>query len=278
MTLDQSQEDHANIDASEEAVVVGDGWSQIDVFFGERDQQLLTRNSNQKWFSQVGQDRVVLEILNLQQNGYFIDLAANDATKMSNTYALETFHGWKGLCIEPNPKYWARLAYRKCNVVGAVVGQERLQPIDFNFGKKGSELVIFHPGGFTDFFKDLFEDGVYGGIVADGFDNQKKTDTTHVLAKRYTVTLQEIFDRYHVPKIVDYLSLDVEGAESFVMSAFPLDDYKIRILSVERPKEDLKRLLSSKGYTHIKNLGTFGEELWGHSSDSAVIGALAAQN
>tara|TARA_Y100001954_G_scaffold215245_1_gene245355 strand:+ start:400 stop:522 length:123 start_codon:yes stop_codon:yes gene_type:complete len=36
------------------------------------------------------------------RSGYFIDLAANDWQKDSNAYALETFDGWNGLCVEPN--------------------------------------------------------------------------------------------------------------------------------------------------------------------------------
>ena len=39
--------------------------------------------------------------------GYFIDLAANDWQKDSNTYALEAFDDWNGLCVEPNDVYWS---------------------------------------------------------------------------------------------------------------------------------------------------------------------------
>ena len=39
---------------------------------------------------------------------YFVDLAANNATEASNTRLLERDFGWRGVCIEANPRYfWA---------------------------------------------------------------------------------------------------------------------------------------------------------------------------
>lgn len=75
-----------------------------------------------RWFSQAQQDLVVSKLLRGKRNGYFVDLAANDVVKISNTYALERYFGWRGLAIEPNHLYWGGLAYRNCDVVAAVVG------------------------------------------------------------------------------------------------------------------------------------------------------------
>jgi hypothetical protein len=80
------------------------------------------------WHSQARQDELVVALLGNKTNGYFIDLAANDAVQLSNTYALERFYHWKGVCIEPNPMYWYNLtAFRTCVIIGAVVGDQRMQ-------------------------------------------------------------------------------------------------------------------------------------------------------
>ena len=56
-------------------------------------QPVLGINSSQAedqpghWHGQVGQDRAVASILGYKRNGYFIDLAANDAVRLSNTRA-----------------------------------------------------------------------------------------------------------------------------------------------------------------------------------------------
>jgi hypothetical protein len=103
-----------------------DGWKTIDVFYGKT--QLPEDNPNQRWYSQVGQDEIVMALLNNKQGGYFIELAANDALTLSNSYSLERYGQWKGLCIEPNPMYWHDLSrYRTCQMVAAIVGDKRME-------------------------------------------------------------------------------------------------------------------------------------------------------
>lgn len=214
------------------------GWHSVDVFYGKSD-HLEKMLPESEWFSQARQDEAVSTLLRGKRNGYFIDLAANDATILSNTYSLEKKFGWNGLCIEPNPIYWANLTYRDCQVVAAIVGGTRMEEINFRFNA-----------------------GDHGGII--GFDNGK-----HLMRQsepKYTVTLKEILERFNAPKEIDYLSLDVEGAEEFIMKNFPLDTYKISLMTVERPKESLRDLLENHGFKNIKRLSRWGETLWAHES------------
>eukprot|EP00980_Cylindrotheca_fusiformis_P005687 scaffold1186_cov80-Cylindrotheca_fusiformis.AAC.1 len=109
-------------------------------------------------YSQVGQDVIIsaltkqlnpnLKDANHQRSLYFVDLAANDAIQLSNTLLLEE-EGWQGLCVEPNPIYWYRLAHRKCDIAAAFVGGKTdLEKVDVSL--KNEE---------------------YGGIVGDQMDN-----------------------------------------------------------------------------------------------------------
>jgi len=54
------------------------------------------------------------------------------------------------------------------------------------------------------------------GIVGPNFDNKGGTN-----AKRNLVSIATVFRETKVPNIIDYFSLDVEGAETFVMEKFP---------------------------------------------------------
>lgn len=229
----------------------GNGWHSIEVFYGKSDHLERMLPKELEWFSQVRQDEVVSMLLRGKRNGFFVDLAANDATILSNTYSLEKKFGWTGLCIEPNPIYWANLTYRDCQVVAAVVGKERMEEVFFRF-----------------------DGGDHGGIVGDGFDNGKRHK--RVSDPRYTVTLKEILERFDAPKVIDYLSLDVEGAEEFIMKDFPMSDYKVALMTVERPKESLRALLDQNGYKSIKRLSSWGETLWAHESlmDSLDLSGL----
>ena len=174
------------------------GWNLVNVFYGKEDHIKYNSaisndyyESGIAWYSQARQDEVVAALLQNKKNGYFIDLASNDPVKISNTYALETTFGWRGLCLEPNPAYWAGLSYRKCDIVGAVIGSERMQEIQFRFPNRV---------------------GPQGGIVGKDFDNKdaSKFDEDR---PRYTVTLLEIFEKFKTPTVIDYMSLDVGKEE-----------------------------------------------------------------
>jgi hypothetical protein len=139
--------------------------------------------------------------------------------------------------------------------VGAVVGSKMMQEISFKFPNRA---------------------GPKGGIVGRQFDNKEpsKFNEDHL---RFTVTLREIFQRFDTPRVIDYLSLDVEGAEDFIMNSFPFDEYRFNVLTVERPSDSLSRLLSSNGYVLLQHLKrNSGETAWIHNSiqDSLDMSAL----
>jgi hypothetical protein len=213
------------------------GWKSVDVFYGNTQDP---ENINRKWYSQWKQDSVVIGLLRNKREGFFIDLAANDARKLSNTYALERRYGWRGLCIEPNPEYWFDLSrFRTCKVVAAIVGRDRMEAIKFNYR------------------------GVYGGINREGFDNGEAYKTESIPA--FTVPLKEVLERTDTPHVIDYLSLDVEGAETYIMKNFPFSSYRIKIMTVERPDKELQEHLEANGFNLMGNVSHFGESLWIHN-------------
>ena len=74
--------------------------------------------------SQNNQDTIILNIFGDKSDGYFVDLASNDYKALSNSYTLEQWNDWKGVCIEPNPMYLqGLLANRKCKVFTCAVGK-----------------------------------------------------------------------------------------------------------------------------------------------------------
>lgn len=109
-----------------------------------------------------------------------------------------------------------------------------------------------------------------GGIVGQQFDNKgsaiKRRDANNTDTEYYTVGLGEILNVAGAPTIINYLSLDVEGAEFYVMQSFPWDKYQIQVLTIERPKPELQKLLIARGYRGLALLATFGETLWVHES------------
>jgi hypothetical protein len=60
--------------------------------------------------------------------------------------------------------------------------------------------------------------------------------------------------------------LVVVGAETFIMQHFPLDVYRIKIITAERLRGDIRRYLKSQGYEFVTRLTSWGESLWVHES------------
>jgi hypothetical protein len=158
---------------------------------------------------------------------------------------LENNFGWSGICIEANPVYWYRLAFRKnCHVVGSIVG-----------GKDFEEIEVKLP-------KDPKTGGPFGGIVGKEFDNKGSKEKE----KRYTASLSTILDKFSAPKVIDYLSLDVEGAEEFILKDFTFHQpYTFKVISIERPKHELKKKLENAGYKFVMDFKR-GDTLWAHKS------------
>jgi hypothetical protein len=230
-----------------------DRWHTIRVFQGDADMHLRNtlkpshNNKSKRWFAHKSQDKLVLGLLRNKQRGYFIDLAANEAIATSNTLALELNANWTGLCIEPNPVYWYALAYyRRCHVVAAVVGKKPMEHVYFRYK------------------------GMWGGIVGDEFDNQANMSKGDFRIQ-FTAPLLDILQLYQAPPVIDYLNLDVEGAEEFILQHFPFSHYKFSILTVERPKDSLQALLNRSGYVFLKQIAKWGETVWAHESVLAQL-------
>ena len=269
LLVEEEQEEHHHVTSN--ATLVSSSSSQSQ-------QQPSQQNYQQQqhlhpWFSQARQDQLVIALLGGKRHGYFIDLAANDAQLFSNTYALERYYQWHGVCIEPNPLYWYNLSrYRSCQVVGAVVGggeqQQQQQPSD-----KGRSNHTNHPHTTAQVARKQqqsqrvhfrFDAGDHGGIAGEGFNNGKRWQASS--QQVYAVPLHDVFVRHHVPHTIDYLSLDVEGAESFIMLHFPLHLYRITIITAERLRGPIRAFLKQHGYQFIQKLTRWGESLWIHES------------
>ena len=132
-------------------------------------------------------------------------------------------------------------------MVGSIVGGETNVEVDVVLGQA--------------------HNGPYGGIVGSDFDNKKpaKKKDDDGSNKRYTVSLLTILQMFNAPKVIDFLSLDVEGAETYIMKGFPFEEYTFLCLTIERPKDELKDLLHKNGYKQVLEFKR-GDTLWAHES------------
>ena len=220
------------------------GWKTIHVSVGDSEyvSPWSAKEGGPKlWNSQVKQDETIADIFGGKKNGFFVDLAANDAIFISNTYSLETNLDWSGICIEANAMYMWGLAHRNCEVVWGVTYNTTGDSVAFTYN------------------------GYDGGIVSAETDiKQKRPElTTETLP---TIALRDILVKLNAPKVIDYFSFDIEGAEQIVLQYFPFDEYTFLTMTVERPNPELVKKLESHGYIYVKDHGTFGDKLYVHKT------------
>ena len=149
-------------------------------------------------YSQLGQDVWVMKTLFGKRAGFFIELGAYDGVYHSNTLALERDFDWNGLLIEANmPAVKKACETRKAEVYWGVISDEERWEA-FYVAEQFSGLERFTRPNLL--------------VGHEQFNNRT--------APRLTQRLERVLNYIQVPQIVDYLSLDVEGAEYPILKAY----------------------------------------------------------
>lgn len=182
--------------------------------------------------SQHNEDLILAEIFN-KTEGFYVEVGDYDGIKLSNTHFFEKI-GWGGIIVEPIPHLYEKIKQqRQCIVVQAAAGDE-FSTIEFTV-PIGREYLAGASSLMTDHDSSL-----------EKFAVQQ-------------VTLDSILEQNNISEI-DFISIDVEGAEYSVLKGFSVEVYNPRIIIVEENERigaDLlvhKHLLS-KGYLRFRSTG-----------------------
>ncbi len=171
-------------------------------------------------YSQVGQSRLVNDLLKDKTNGFFIELGAADGEKLSNTLFFEKSRNWTGLLIEPNPTTFSvlRNKHRHAYLVNACVSPTgRVSMLNFTMSGLTS--------GLTDFMEISHKNSIF----------QRKTVSGFVPVPCFPIgSLLRSIGVSHV----DYFSLDVEGPEMDILRSFPFDDVTVAVFTIEFSVKD----------------------------------------
>lgn len=197
-------------------VLCGDG---KPMFFGSHNQDMYTWQTHFKH-------------LEGKRKGVFLDIAANDPVSRSNTFFYERCLGWKGVCVEANPKYYPLLRNnRTCSLVKRCVSNKE-------------ETVEF-----------IDDDGT-GGISAtnkNSWSQKKGKESRRTITCLKTKTAL----KYAVPEeeklTIDFFSLDVEGHELQVLQGINWNTTKISVITVENSSEEIREFLQECGF-HRKSM------------------------
>ena len=196
---------------------------------------ILTLNGGENSRSQFKQDVFALMVNKFKEDGYFVEFGATNGCDISNTYILEKQFGWRGVLAEP-AKMWHKnlIKNRDCNVEFDCVWRTSGELLDFDMVKEGelSTLSIFSN--------------------SDEHAKARQEKTTYVVN---TISLIALLKKYNAPKEIDYLSVDTEGSELDILSAFDFNEYRFNCITIEHNftenREKLKFLLEQNGYKRV---------------------------
>ena len=202
------------------------------------------------FYSQIGQDQYYIEnISKHRRGGRFLDIGANDGTFDSNTAALEIDYGWTGICVEANPYLVKTLTAARPNstVVNAAVWSS----------PKQMQLEVSSSN----------HNGVRGDLLSRVTEVRKKNDnfkqhfneSCDIVEVEATTVTDIIKARYGLPCVIDYMSLDIEGAELQALKGIDFSSIDIRFMTIEHGNrkgylEEIVAYLRRYGYkVHRRN-------------------------
>lgn len=206
--------------------------------------------------SQLGQDLLVMRLMDYRP-GVFIDIGAYDGDKLSNSFMLEK-RGWTGICIEPNPEMFQKLSKirQSFNVHAAIYKENK------------DEIVLLKPEASSggDPTVDMLA-GIPEEMDPRHLERLRKSGTLKsfkVPARTLDSVYEEFRRKFTRPRIwipqpeeIDYISIDVEGAELAILESIDFDKIRTKIWTIENnfpgseAHKKMTEILTKAGYVPL---------------------------
>jgi|APSaa5957512622_1039677.scaffolds.fasta_scaffold11832_1 FkbM family methyltransferase len=170
-----------------------------------------------EFVAQFGEDRILWDLLGPKNDGFFLDIGAYDGVLGSNTYFFEQV-GWSGICIEPNPWKYVECtnARPRSRVVHAALSRRHhvgVRPFTIVTEPTGSEALSF--------------------LTTSPLHLRRcQIESQRMVQVPVPVLSADIVLGDHAGPI-DFVSLDVEGAELDVLAGFDLNRFRPRAFVIE---------------------------------------------
>lgn len=187
-----------------------------------------------KSYSQEGEDMILNRIFNGKSNGFYVDIGAHHPKRFSNTNFFYQ-RGWSGINVEPNPD------------VLRIFNIERHRDINLQCGISTSvgKLKYFC---FDDPALNTFDE-----VTAQS----RIEETSYRLVKIQEIPVYQLKDILieNLPseKTIDFLSIDVEGFDLFVLKSNDWDLFRPSYVLVEVLNATLEQAINSEIANFMKD-------------------------
>ena len=197
----------------------------------------IDKSKSQK--KRVAMDLIVLQFLDFKKNGFFIEYGAGNGILNSNTYLMEKEFNWKGILSEPAKVYYPQIREnRNCFIDDHCIWSE--SNVQLTLIEAPKEI----DSGMSSISKYAFDDR-FSSVRKKG----KKYQVT-------SITLEDLLDKFNAPKLIDYMSIDIEGSEFEALKNFNFKKYKFKFITCEhiyvvKKRDAILNLLNSNGYERV---------------------------
>ena len=207
----------------------------------EHTSDIIELNTNNEQFN------AVVQLLNHKTNGIFVELGAADGVLGSTTYRLEKNFGWDGVLIEPLKHYYDEIRrYRTASHV-------------FNFcvGEREGLVEFTRIDGYSNMLSGISENYEQRHLSRIKNEVQQLNQQVH----KDTIQCRKLANVLYDCGIqhVDYLSIDVEGAELSVLKGLCTETtpYRPSLIGCENnyQQTDVEKYLAEFGYTKVGTAG-----------------------
>jgi FkbM family methyltransferase len=199
------------------------------------------------FYSQDNQDKFLEQhIFKGYKNGFFIDIGAHNGLTINNTLYFEKNNEWTGINVEPIKTVFDTLVVNRPNCIN----------LNCAVSNSDGETDFYCNTGHTEMLsgiKNTFDDRHYNRLLNENKQHNCITNVIKVKTKKLETILNE-----HNISHVNYLSIDVEGAEFEVIKSINFDTVFIDVIGFENNFDDnsihIIKFLEDKNYVIVIKL------------------------
>lgn len=208
--------------------------------------QIPQQFPSKKFYSQWGQDFIVCEAFKYARNRTFLDIGASSGKEGSNSYYLEKFLGWKGICIEPIPSQYVKLRLARDCLCFQSCAYDEEKIVNFTITEGFDEL-----SGITDSYNPQHLQRIEA-------ERKAHTETTNTSISVMAHRTQWYIDAANF-RIIDFLSIDTEGSEFNVIKGIDFSKVHINMIMFEDNYREeslpIVDYLEQQGFALIARIG-----------------------
>lgn len=188
-------------------------------------------------YGQNFQDIFALWANRMRREGWFVEFGALGGINVSNSYLLERL-GWSGVVAEPHPGFRDQLTQnRRCHISTDCVWTTTGETVTFQAVKGRPALSTI------------------AGLDYDDVQSRRGARDNCVLHEVPTISLLDLLRSCDAPPEIDFLSIDTEGSELPILTAFDFSAYRFGAIVVEHgyssQRDPIHVLLAGHGYVRV---------------------------